>query len=149
MFTLSGSWVILFYLPKKFVWWGKLQVLLSEQSCTLNSFTIAIGMADPRPYDLVVFGATGFTGQFVVDEVAKVAEEEGGLSWAVAGRNMEKLQTVLVQSSERTGMFVTFCFELSESFFFVYFILVWHRYVKCFLEKNCFGEISLIKWPAS
>ncbi|XP_025105844.1 LOW QUALITY PROTEIN: saccharopine dehydrogenase-like oxidoreductase [Pomacea canaliculata] len=60
-------------------------------------------MADPRPYDLVVFGATGFTGQFVVDEVAKVAEEEGGLSWAVAGRNMEKLQTVLVQSSERTG----------------------------------------------
>ena len=60
-------------------------------------------MADARPYDLVIFGATGFTGQFVVDEVARVAEEEGTLTWAVAGRSMEKLQKVLEQSSQRTG----------------------------------------------
>ncbi|XP_076464634.1 saccharopine dehydrogenase-like oxidoreductase [Babylonia areolata] len=60
-------------------------------------------MADSRPYDLIIFGATGFTGQFVVDEVARVEEEEETLSWAVAGRTMEKLQKVLAQSSKRTG----------------------------------------------
>lgn len=63
-------------------------------------------MADSRPYDLVIFGATGFTGQFVVDEVARVADEEGTLTWAVAGRSMEKLQKVLEQSSQRTGTLV-------------------------------------------
>ncbi|KAK7490245.1 hypothetical protein BaRGS_00018590 [Batillaria attramentaria] len=59
-------------------------------------------MGDSKAYDLVIFGATGFTGQFVVDEVARVAEEEGGLKWAVAGRTMAKLQKVLEQSSQRT-----------------------------------------------
>ncbi|KAK7103671.1 saccharopine dehydrogenase-like oxidoreductase isoform X2 [Littorina saxatilis] len=60
-------------------------------------------MADSRPYDLIIFGATGFTGQFVVDEVVRVAEEEGSLTWAIAGRSMEKLQKVLEESSQRTG----------------------------------------------
>lgn len=56
-------------------------------------------------YDFVVLGATGFTGQFVVDEVARVVAEEGGnLKFALAGRNMEKLQTVLSESSKRTGI---------------------------------------------
>ncbi|KAH3846050.1 saccharopine dehydrogenase-like oxidoreductase [Dreissena polymorpha] len=54
-------------------------------------------------FDLVIFGATGFTGQFVVDEVARVADEEGGLKFAVAGRSMQKLQKVLQESSQRTG----------------------------------------------
>lgn len=55
-----------------------------------------------KNFDIIVFGATGFTGQFVVDEVAKVAEDES-VSWAIAGRNMEKLQNVLQESSKRTG----------------------------------------------
>lgn len=60
-------------------------------------------MSEER-YDFVVFGATGFTGQFVVDEVARVIEEEGGtMKMAVAGRSMEKLQKVLTESSQRTG----------------------------------------------
>ncbi|XP_055880637.1 saccharopine dehydrogenase-like oxidoreductase [Biomphalaria glabrata] len=58
--------------------------------------------AEGRRFDLVVFGATGFTGQYTVDEVSRVAEEER-LSWAVAGRSMEKLQKVLSEASERTG----------------------------------------------
>lgn len=57
-----------------------------------------------RKFDFVIFGATGFTGQFVVDELARVLEEEGGgLTMAVAGRSMEKLQKVLSESSQRTG----------------------------------------------
>ncbi|GFO29898.1 saccharopine dehydrogenase oxidoreductase [Plakobranchus ocellatus] len=55
-----------------------------------------------KKYDIVVYGATGFTGQYTVDEVARVAEEEN-LSWAVAGRNMAKIQKVLSESSSRTG----------------------------------------------
>ena len=55
-------------------------------------------------YDFVVFGATGFTGQFVVEEIARIADEEAGLTWAVAGRSMEKLQKVLSNASKSTGM---------------------------------------------
>lgn len=55
-----------------------------------------------REYDLVVFGASGFTGQFVVEEVAKIAEAEN-LKWAIAGRSMPKLQSVLNNASKHTG----------------------------------------------
>ncbi|XP_067682807.1 saccharopine dehydrogenase-like oxidoreductase [Haliotis asinina] len=55
-----------------------------------------------QKYDIVIFGATGFTGQFVVDEVARIAEEER-VTWAVAGRKMDRLQKVLEQSGQRTG----------------------------------------------
>ncbi|KAH9519579.1 hypothetical protein Btru_003066 [Bulinus truncatus] len=58
--------------------------------------------AEGRTFDIVVFGATGFTGQYTVDEVARVAEEEK-LTWAIAGRSMEKLQKVLSESSKRIG----------------------------------------------
>lgn len=55
-------------------------------------------------YDLVVFGATGFTGEFVVQEIARTVEEEkGGLTWAIAGRSMSKLQAVLAKATEKTG----------------------------------------------
>ncbi|XP_067411331.1 saccharopine dehydrogenase-like oxidoreductase [Emydura macquarii macquarii] len=59
-----------------------------------------------RPYELVVFGASGFTGQFVAEEVARVAagdELRGSLRWAVAGRSRDKLQGVLDWAAERLG----------------------------------------------
>ncbi|XP_076219829.1 saccharopine dehydrogenase-like oxidoreductase [Aptenodytes patagonicus] len=62
--------------------------------------------APERPYELVVFGASGFTGQFVVEEVARAAaggELRGALRWAVAGRSREKLQAVLERAAERLG----------------------------------------------
>uniref|UniRef100_A0A0B6Y7D7 Saccharopine dehydrogenase NADP binding domain-containing protein n=1 Tax=Arion vulgaris TaxID=1028688 RepID=A0A0B6Y7D7_9EUPU len=55
-----------------------------------------------RKFDIILFGASGFTGQYTVDEVARVAEEEH-LTWAVAGRSMHKLQKVLSEASSRTG----------------------------------------------
>lgn len=58
-------------------------------------------MATER-YDIVIFGASGFTGQFVVEEVARVAPTER-LTWAVSGRSMEKIQKVLSKASKRTG----------------------------------------------
>jgi short subunit dehydrogenase-like uncharacterized protein len=47
---------------------------------------------DRRPYDLIVFGATGFTGRLVADEVRRRAPD--GLRWAVAGRDPARLATV-------------------------------------------------------
>ncbi|XP_069810815.1 saccharopine dehydrogenase-like oxidoreductase [Dendropsophus ebraccatus] len=60
-----------------------------------------------RPYQIAIFGASGFTGQFVVEEVARVADGEEyrgqGLRWAVAGRSREKLEEVLSRAAERLG----------------------------------------------
>ncbi|XP_070828396.1 saccharopine dehydrogenase-like oxidoreductase [Chaetodon trifascialis] len=54
-----------------------------------------------RPYHLVIFGASGFTGQFVVEEVARTLSEgpKGSLKWAVAGRSKQKLEKVLEQAA--------------------------------------------------
>ena len=59
----------------------------------------------PKPrYDVVIFGATGFTGQYVVEELVRTIESEPDLTWAVAGRTMDKLQKVLVTTSSTTGL---------------------------------------------
>ncbi|XP_048830509.1 saccharopine dehydrogenase a, tandem duplicate 1 [Brienomyrus brachyistius] len=55
-----------------------------------------------RPYHVVVFGASGFTGQFVVEEIARTSAEgpKGTLKWAIAGRNHQKLESILDQAAE-------------------------------------------------
>ncbi|MEQ1504728.1 MAG: saccharopine dehydrogenase NADP-binding domain-containing protein, partial [Myxococcota bacterium] len=51
-----------------------------------------------RPYDVVLFGATGFTGQLVAEVLARHTAPEPGaaaipaLRWAIAGRDPAKLQ---------------------------------------------------------
>lgn len=58
-----------------------------------------------RPYEIVVFGASGFTGQYVVEYVAKAVAKQGdGLKWAVAGRSESKLKDVLKAASDSTGV---------------------------------------------
>lgn len=49
-------------------------------------------MSKPRAYDIVLFGATGFTGQLVAEYLAR----HGGdtLRWALAGRSPDKLKLV-------------------------------------------------------
>lgn len=49
-------------------------------------------MASAREYDLVVFGATGFTGGMVAEYLARHAPPE--LRWAIAGRSQAKLAAV-------------------------------------------------------
>ena len=46
----------------------------------------------PRPYDLVLFGATGFTGELTAAYLTRNAPE--GCRWALAGRSKEKLEAV-------------------------------------------------------
>lgn len=43
-------------------------------------------------FDLVLFGATGFTGRLVAEYLHR--KREPGLSWSIAGRNREKLEAV-------------------------------------------------------
>jgi short subunit dehydrogenase-like uncharacterized protein len=47
-----------------------------------------------REYDVIVWGATGFTGELVVEYLAETYGVEGDLRWAIAGRNQQKLEAV-------------------------------------------------------
>lgn len=55
--------------------------------------------AGDRPFDLVLFGATGFTGGLTAEYLADHAPE--GLRWALAGRNQKKLEAVRQRLAER------------------------------------------------
>src|SRR3954465_10905475 len=45
-------------------------------------------------FDIVVYGATGFTGQLVAEYLAAHYKGDANLKWAMAGRNKDKLATV-------------------------------------------------------
>ncbi len=49
-------------------------------------------MSSPRPYDIVLFGATGFTGALTAEYLARHAP--AGCRWALAGRNRAKLEAL-------------------------------------------------------
>jgi len=48
-----------------------------------------------RNFDVVVFGASGFTGHLVMEYMWEQYPASSGLRWAVAGRNREKLESVI------------------------------------------------------
>jgi short subunit dehydrogenase-like uncharacterized protein len=50
-------------------------------------------MSSPT-FDIVVYGATGFTGQLVAEYLAAHYRDDGDLKWAMAGRNLDKLASV-------------------------------------------------------
>jgi short subunit dehydrogenase-like uncharacterized protein len=59
---------------------------------------------DARAFDLIVWGATGFTGRLVVEEVARTAP--AGLRWAVAGRDPARLEAVRAAVAPDAGLVV-------------------------------------------
>lgn len=58
-------------------------------------------MSGEREFDLVIFGATGFTGFFMIRELLLTIESNpplyGNLKWAIAGRNIDKLTDTLLR----------------------------------------------------
>lgn len=72
-----------------------------------------------RPYHLVIFGASGFTGQFVVEEVARTVSEgpRGTLKWAVAGRSKQKLEKVVEQVAGVLSMYLHNCINPDDTAF--------------------------------
>ena len=57
-------------------------------------------MPDTRQHDLVLLGATGFTGQLVA---AHLARRAGDLRWAIAGRDPDRLATIAAGLDEAAG----------------------------------------------
>lgn len=47
-----------------------------------------------REFDVVIWGATGFTGRLVAEYLAKAYKDDKNLKWAIAGRNQGKLRSV-------------------------------------------------------
>ncbi|MBA4113608.1 MAG: saccharopine dehydrogenase, partial [Verminephrobacter sp.] len=47
-----------------------------------------------KPFDLVVHGATGFTGRLVVEYLLQRYPAGSGMRWAMGGRSAEKLAAV-------------------------------------------------------
>src|SRR5882757_6093681 len=45
-------------------------------------------------FDIVVYGATGFTGQLVAEYLATRYKDDANLRWAMAGRSKDKLASV-------------------------------------------------------
>ena len=62
-----------------------------------------------REFDVVVWGATGFTGRLTAEYMLEREDREAAqntdmdLRWAIAGRNAAKLETVLKEISRITG----------------------------------------------
>lgn len=52
--------------------------------------------------DIIIFGATGFTGKAVVYQMVKLAKEKG-VTWGISGRTRNKLDDVLKEVGEKTG----------------------------------------------
>ena len=45
-------------------------------------------------YDIIIWGASGFTGRLAVDYIYK-NQNNSNLTWAVAGRNESKIKEIL------------------------------------------------------
>ena len=51
-------------------------------------------MKSSSKFDIVVYGASGFTGQLVAEYLASRYAKDSDLKWAMAGRSLEKLASV-------------------------------------------------------
>ncbi|XP_046967334.1 lipid droplet localized protein-like [Vanessa cardui] len=60
-------------------------------------------MSTKNRLDLVILGATGFTGKHVVNELARIGKNYPDIKWAIAGRNRNKLESILHDTSRKTG----------------------------------------------
>jgi short subunit dehydrogenase-like uncharacterized protein len=47
-----------------------------------------------RDFDLIVYGATGYTGHLIAEYLATSYRGDDAPSWAIAGRSTDKLQKV-------------------------------------------------------
>ncbi|MGY4494379.1 saccharopine dehydrogenase family protein [Pseudomonas sp. TE3610] len=47
-----------------------------------------------RPFDVIIFGATGYTGRLVAEYFYATHGVDGPVKWALAGRNLGKLQAI-------------------------------------------------------
>ena len=51
-------------------------------------------MKSAAKFDLIVYGATGFTGQLIAEYLVTNYKNDPLFKWAMAGRDLNKLKTV-------------------------------------------------------
>src|SRR5690606_31280747 len=71
-----------------------LRLRLARAESPLASNRMGRIMSEAREFDLIVFGASGFTGRLVAEYVQERYGADGGLRWALAGRNESKLEQI-------------------------------------------------------
>ncbi|MEM6320083.1 MAG: saccharopine dehydrogenase NADP-binding domain-containing protein [Bacteroidota bacterium] len=59
-------------------------------------------MANQREFDIIVWGASGFTGRLVAEYLFKEYGANDALKWAMGGRNEEKLKNVRAEVADST-----------------------------------------------
>jgi short subunit dehydrogenase-like uncharacterized protein len=69
---------------------------------------------DDRPFDIVLFGATGFTGRLVAEYFASHAQPNG-VRWAIAGRNKEKLEAQRRDLAQKNAALADLSIQVAES----------------------------------
>ena len=60
-------------------------------------------MSEAREFDVVLMGATGFTGRLVAEHLLARHGADGELKWALAGRNEEKLAKIRDELGDDAG----------------------------------------------
>jgi len=62
-------------------------------------------MSQPtEDFDLVIWGATGFTGRLTAAHLLEHQGVDGSVRWAIAGRSAEKLDAVAEEIARETGL---------------------------------------------
>ena len=51
-------------------------------------------MSNTREFDVIVYGATGYTGRLVAEYLCQEYGNDSNLRWAMAGRSQSKLEAV-------------------------------------------------------
>ncbi len=57
-----------------------------------------------REFEIVLWGASGFTGKLTAEYLLRKHGASGGLRWAIGGRNQQKLERVRDELAEETGV---------------------------------------------
>lgn len=71
-------------------------------------------MANTDRLDIILFGATGFTGKRTIPQLTKlIRTEKLSLTWGVAGRSEKKLKEALLEMEEKTGTSRQFLISLT------------------------------------
>ena len=70
-----------------------------------------------RPYDIIVFGATGFTGKLVIEYLIEHYGVNNELfTWAIAGRNEDKIKKVIETLAVKNDQIKKINFFIADSF---------------------------------
>lgn len=89
---------------------GKLTTTTKDIHLTPIDSGIEVSLNDiipfqDRKYDLVIMGATGFTGSLCVRHLAKTygVNPKNGIKWAMAGRSQSKLNEIKQRWAKELG----------------------------------------------